>query len=118
MHWISILSAFLIVAICQGQVGSSLNDPRPVNSRVGFQVISGGNGADASGPHNGADGSVQVSAGNVPSGSFMQHNPNGQNNMHYGNSPIETGRNDGQRTAGNTALQLFFFPMFAALMYL
>jgi hypothetical protein len=118
MHWLSILAVvFVVLAVCQGQSDSLLNDARAGNSRAGFQVIADGNGADASGTKNGPDGSVQVSVGNVPSGSFMQHTPNGQNNMQFGNNRVESGRNDGQRNAGKTAL-LFFFPIFAALMYL
>ena len=117
MHWISILTVLVAVAICQGQSGSSPNAAQTGNSRGTLHVVSGGNGADASGSQNGADGSVQVSAGNVPPGSFMQHSGNGQNSMQYGNTRLEGTRNDGQRHGGNVVI-LFSLPLFAAMMYL
>jgi hypothetical protein len=86
MHWLSFIAVLMIVSICQAQPSSSFKNPDPHNNnnKAGtFNVVSSGNGADASGSKNGADGFVRVTTATVASGSFMKQEKDGQNTYKF-----------------------------------
>lgn len=83
MHWLSFISILLIISLCGAQSGSPFKSGESANDNRGgtFHVVSGGNGASASGSQNGADGSVRVVPGNTLTGSFGKPENNGQSSF-------------------------------------
>jgi hypothetical protein len=116
MHWISLVGFLLIIGTYQAQSSSSSNNFGGGDSKGISHVVSGGNGGDASGSHDGATGSAQFSSGNVPSGSFMKHDDHGHNTMKYGNDRIKSDYNSGTYNQCSVILP-FFIAAFVAMMY-
>jgi len=84
MHWISLISVFMIIYLCQSQPTTFRNfETGNMNKGGAFQGGSGGNNPGWFESKNNVANSVYTSTDNVPSGHLMKHDKDGHNTLKY-----------------------------------